>query len=89
MKKQLVIQNLKCGGCAHTIKTELNKIDGVSGVSIDENTSTVSFNTINDDISKVINRLDSLGYPIEANSNGVLKKAKSYVSCAIGRINND
>lgn len=89
MKKQLVIQNLKCGGCAHTIKTELNKIDGVSGVSIDENTSTVSFNTINDDISKVINRLDSLGYPIEANSNRVLKKAKSYVSCAIGRINND
>ena len=35
--------------------------------------------------NKVIKKLDQMGYP-KVGHNSLLKKAKSYVSCAIGRI---
>lgn len=89
MKQQVIIQNLKCGGCAHTIKTELAKLDDISEVDVHEDTSIVEFNNLSDDASTVIERLDELGYPIENDPNNILKKAKSYVSCAVGRINKD
>jgi hypothetical protein len=31
--------------------------------------------------------LSKLGYPVEGEQNPLLRKAKSYVSCAVGRIN--
>lgn len=89
MEQQVVIQNLKCGGCAHTIKTELSKLNGISNISINEETAIVQFNNLNEDSSSVIKRLDELGYPIENDPNNILKKAKSFVSCAVGRINKD
>lgn len=89
MKHKVHIQNLKCGGCAHTITSELSKLDGVTDVIVDENTNTVLFELDGEDISNVVRRLDELGYPIENDPNSLLKKAKSYVSCAVGRINKD
>lgn len=86
MKNQVVIQNLKCGGCAHTIVTELNKIQGVDNVNVDETTSVVEFESKQKYLEAVANRLGELGYPIENDPNSILKKAKSYVSCAVGRI---
>lgn len=86
MKQQVVIQNLKCGGCAHTIVTELNKIKGLENVKVDETTSVVEFESKQENLEAVANRLDELGYPIENDPNSILKKAKSYVSCAVGRI---
>ena len=89
MIHQITIQNLKCGGCAHTIKTEVGKIESVSNVNVDEATSVVSFNSSDDVVLAVAKRLDELGYPTDDDSNTLLKKAKSYVSCAVGRINKD
>jgi copper chaperone len=89
MKHKVHIQNLKCGGCAHTITSELGKLDGVTDVIVDENTDAVSFKLDGEDISNVVRRLDELGYPIENEPNSLFKKAKSYVSCAVGRINKD
>jgi copper chaperone CopZ len=40
------IQNLKCGGCAHTITKAIQNIEGVSEVNVDVELSTVSFQTI-------------------------------------------
>jgi copper chaperone len=39
MKKEVFIQNLKCGGCQKTITNELGKLEGVSNISIDEKDS--------------------------------------------------
>lgn len=89
MKHKVIIQNLKCGGCAHTITSELSKLNGIANVIVDENSSSVSFDFDKEDISIVVERLDELGYPIENDPNSLLKKAKSYVSCAVGRINKD
>ena len=44
MKNTFNIQNLKCGGCANTIVTQLSKLEGVSEVVVDNDTDEVSFN---------------------------------------------
>lgn len=89
MESTLNIQNLKCGGCANTITTRLEALEGISNVIINNDTHSVGFNytTINElEIAKTL--LSTLGYPVEGESNPVTKKAKSFVSCAIGRLNN-
>lgn len=86
MMESIVIDNLKCGGCANTITTSLSKIENVSDVTVDVDTSTVSFEVSADGtLEKVLAKLNSLGYPPEGTSSG-LQKAKSYVSCAIGKV---
>jgi len=87
MKNTVKIQNLKCGGCANTIVTQLAKLDGISEVSVNNDTDEVSFIAASEtDIAKVKNKLSHLGYPIEGDTNSLPKKAKSFVSCAVGRI---
>jgi copper chaperone CopZ len=87
MKTQLEIQNLKCGGCANTITNGLNGLEGVSQVTVDQENAIVSFE-INEesqlDFVKV--KLHDMGYPVVGDDNKILTKAKSYVSCAIGRV---
>ncbi len=87
MEQVLEIQNLKCGGCAKTIKTELMNIDGVSEVSVDENESRVQFNSNEETIPTVTEKLKQLGYPVSDEENSILRKATSYVSCMRGRVN--
>ncbi|MFN5147376.1 MAG: heavy-metal-associated domain-containing protein [Flavobacteriia bacterium] len=87
MKKTEVIQNLKCGGCANTITKSLNELPGVSNTEVDVETNSVSFEYVNEDqIETVERKLSQLGYPIDTDPNSLLKEAKSYVSCMIGRV---
>lgn len=86
MAQELEIQNLKCGGCANTIETELMKIDGVTNVSVDENESKVRFESNKDVVSPVIERLKQLGYPVADEENTIINKATSYISCVRGRV---
>ena len=84
MEQQFEVENIKCGGCMNSIKTALLKLDGVTEVSIDKeiDTVTVTGTMIRED---VINKLNDLGYP-EKGNNTLIRKAKSYVNCAIGRM---
>ncbi|RKE90794.1 heavy-metal-associated domain-containing protein [Ichthyenterobacterium magnum] len=88
MKTTLNIQNLKCGGCANTIITRLEDLKHINNVIVDNDNHSVSFSyeTENDyDEAKAL--LSKLGYPAEGELNPITKKAKSFVSCAVGRIN--
>ena len=87
MKNTLNIQNLKCGGCANTIVTQLSKLDGITDVTVNNDTDEVSFNTDSETtIETVTNKLSDLGYLIAGGANSLPKKAKSFVSCAVGRM---
>jgi len=87
MTTKQVIQNLKCGGCAHTIKTALDKLDGVSNVKVDNDESTVTFDyQASDQLNNVLDKLAQLGYPVADEDNDLLTKARSFVSCAKGRL---
>lgn len=87
MKTILAIQNLKCGGCAHTIITKIKALNTITDVTVNIEKSTVSFSydTVND-LEVVVHKLLTLGYPVEGDENSVLSKAKSFVSCATGKI---
>lgn len=87
MKTTIPIQNLKCGGCANTITKGISTIDAIKNVSVnvEDNTVTFSYET-EEQVNKVKNKLKSLGYPVDGETNTLGDKAKSYVSCAIGKI---
>ncbi len=88
MTETVKIQNLKCGGCAHTIKTKLEGLDDISNVVVVNNTDEVHFDYSEaSQIATVVELLSKLGYPVEGASNPITKKAKSFVSCAIGKVN--
>ncbi len=89
MKATLEIQNLKCGGCANTIVKRLSALASVDNVSVDNDHNMVLFDyEVDDAKTSAISLLSNLGYPVIGESNSFGKKAKSYVSCAIGRMNN-
>ena len=86
MKTSIIVQNLKCAGCAHTISTKLSEIKTLTNLNVDVDDSKVSFDCSNqDDILKVKEKLNALGYPSIEKSNDLLLKAKSFVSCASGK----
>lgn len=87
MEARLIIQNLKCGGCAHTIVTKLSKIESIRNVIVDEEHSLLHFHYDGEEaLIEVKNKLLSLGYPIEGEGNSLVSKAKSFVSCAAGKL---
>jgi|TARA_B110000967_G_C18747066_1_gene490783 copper chaperone len=84
------IENLKCGGCASTIKKRLSEIDGLNSVDVNLDSSEVILDTDNTELLILVkNKLSKLGYPEVGANNSVLKQAKSFVSCAIGRMNKE
>lgn len=83
--QQIFVENIKCSGCINSIKTALMKLKGVSEVKIlkEEDLVSVTGDAFNE--VEVLEKLATLGYPEKGNNN-LMSKAKSMVSCAIGRI---
>ena len=87
--EKIIIANLKCGGCATTIKNDLLKLNGVNEVNVDIENDAVNVNyNAGIDRKIIIDKLLSLGYPEATAENGLLLQIKSYASCMVGRINN-
>lgn len=85
MIHQVEVENIKCGGCMNSIKTALLKIEGVEKVEIILESETIFVTGITD-LGQITSKLNELGYP-EKGSNSVLRKAKSYLNCALGKLN--
>ena len=87
MNTTIEILNLKCHGCANTVKKGLLNIEGIDKVDVDLENSKVIVPT-NDEqiIEKVKAKLSKMGYPELGDANTMLHKAKSFVSCASGRM---
>lgn len=86
MKTTIQIQNLKCGGCAKTITDKLSGLKGITEITIEQDTSSVIFeHQTSDDIFVAKDKLRALGYPAIDDENGLVQKAKSFVSCANGK----
>lgn len=81
----LKVENIKCGGCINTIIKSIQKKDSQASIIVNEDKETIIINSIYDkDVFLEI--LLGLGYP-EKGSNSFFKKSKSYISCAIGKMN--
>ena len=87
MKTTIAIQNLKCGGCAATIREKVSKMDAVETVEVNEEESLVTVSHTDElPITTLKEKLGALGYPAVDDKNDLLTKAKSFVSCAAGRM---
>ncbi len=93
MRKEIEIHNLHCdgcGGCATTtsriISNELSMLEGISNASVDKDTSIVSFESNNENMNKVLDLLNRLGFPRVDDINSSQSQAKSVMSCIIGSV---
>ena len=72
------IENLKCSGCENQIKNSLLQIKGVQACEINIEDSLVSVGVENDEVeSKVLNKLDSMGYPVSPEDNSTPSSSDS------------
>lgn len=84
------VLNLKCHGCANTITKGLLSLEGINDVSIDVDNSKVSFDSDNEEILKLVKeKLATMSYPEVGDTNTIVHKAKSFVSCATGRMTSE
>jgi len=85
----VAVENIKCGGCANSIRKALSTIEGVTSVAVDIDRGEVRVEGDEAARATVAKRLLELGYPEKGTASGVgsaAAKAKSFVSCAIGRM---
>ncbi len=85
--ESIIVENLKCHGCANTIRRELAWIGEVISVDVDVDKSLVKIDYAGKNKMREVftDKLRKLGYP-EVGTGNMNRKMKSYVSCAIGRI---
>lgn len=83
--QEIFVENIKCAGCMTSIKHALLKIKGIVKVEIDKDEEKISLSGDQYQLSEVIDSLNGMGYP-QKGENSVFKQAKSYVSCAIGKM---
>lgn len=85
----LEVENIKCGGCENSIIKGLTSLDGVSRVSINRENQSISVQASESLREAVVLKLKAMGYPLRGSVSGLeagLTNAKSFVSCAIGRL---
>jgi copper chaperone CopZ len=61
--KHLKAQNIKCDGCAKTIREGLAPLAGIDRVDVEVSTGEVTLHGENWDLDEVRKKLAELGYP--------------------------
>jgi copper chaperone len=91
MRQEVKVDNIKCGGCATTIRKKIGTL--AQGVEVAVEEGTVTFEGDGLLREQVVKALYQLGYPEQGRDLSFLgasgAKAKSFVSCALGRLSSD
>jgi len=90
MRKIFAVENVKCSGCANTLKKKLGVKFGDIDVNLDVTPREITVDMSEELVDELRNDLILLGYPMsDENLNALdsLKtKAKSFISCASGKL---
>jgi len=87
MNTTLVLQNLKCEGCANTILKKIANCEGVSNPKIDVQKNSLQIDHISHNaLMGLYMSLKTIGYPVEGETNSIINKTRSFMSCAIGKM---
>jgi len=91
MQQTFEVLNVKCGGCAGTLKSKLAKEFGEVEVDLDVDPRKITLEIEDSQMDDLTQALRKLGYPLTTDEMGILEstsaKAKSFVSCAVGKMN--
>ncbi len=94
---ELQVENIKCGGCASSIRKGLLSDARVKDVNVDVEQGRISIDMSDDSSADESTRnelaaaLLKMGYPETGTAEGIKAakaRAKSFVSCAIGSFDN-
>jgi copper chaperone len=91
MSYAIAVENIKCGGCANSIRSKLLEQELAQAVEVDIERGEVRIEGNPEWRDQATLALARMGYPEVGSVEGMkaaAAKAKSYVSCAIGRIDN-
>jgi len=90
MKQTFEVINVKCGGCASTLKTSLKDEFGDVEVNLDVEPRQITLDIEDSKLPALRTKLKSLGYPMSdedlSKIEGFTTNAKSFVSCAVGKM---
>lgn len=91
MKQTFEVLNVKCGGCANTLIKGLNEEFGEVEVNLDVHPRQITLEIEENKMEDLKLKLRKMGYPLTSDELSGFEKAtttaKSFVSCAIGRMN--
>ena len=91
MKQTFEVINVKCGGCASTLKTSLKDEFGEVEVNLDVEPRQITLDIEDSKLPALRAKLKKLGYPMSdeelSKLEGFTTNAKSFVSCAVGKMN--
>ncbi len=88
---EIKVENIKCNGCAASIKKSLLADERVSNVEVDVENGIVHIEADVAAEQDICAALLKMGYPQSGTAEGMAAakaKAKSFVSCAIGKVDN-
>ena len=88
MTFEVSVENIKCGGCASSIVKGLQELEGVASVTVDVEQGRITIDADDSLRDAATEHLLKLGYPEQGSAAGLKAakaKAKSFVSCAVGR----
>ncbi len=91
MQIEIQVENIKCGGCASSITKNLQADARVSAIEVDVDQGLVKIEAAEDARDDFAQALLKMGYPETGTAEGIeaaKAKAKSFVSCAIGKVDN-
>ncbi len=90
MKQTFKVENVKCGGCANTLKKKLLNRFGEVEVNLEVTPREIALDIDNEQLEELRIILRSIGYPLSDDELGVIDeittKAKSFISCATGKL---
>ena len=90
MRQTFEVINVKCSGCAHTLKTALKQEFGEVEVNLELEPRQITLIIEESAISTLRTKLKKLGYPMcdedLSTIEGFSTTAKSFVSCAVGKM---
>jgi len=91
MKQTFEVINVKCGGCASTLKTSLAEEFGEVDVNLEVEPRQITLDIDESKLPALRTSLEKLGYPMSdedlSTMEGFSTTAKSFVSCAVGKMN--
>ena len=91
MKQTYEVINVKCGGCASTLKTSLKDEFGEVAVNLEVEPRQITLYIEESQVPALREKLKKLGYPMSdedlSTIEGFSTTAKSFVSCAVGKMN--
>ncbi len=92
MKQTFEVLNVKCGGCANTLIKSLKEEFGDVEVNLELHPRQITLDIEDSKKEALKLKLRSLGYPLTSDELSGFEKAtttaKSFISCAIGKMNN-